>query len=177
MSSSEGPFTEACIHKPSFINPSFRWRSQTEVPLNLKLMIQSLLWCAVLFAFGVTGQTQLPSTDERFLTELSARLELRAEQFDALQRLYLSAQLELDSIDNEIRHIQTHEDNEELAVMMIPVLQQRKKDAREQRELLLRSVLTDEQRKRYEEEIRPTAKPQVLHFGVHDRMNCNICNR
>lgn len=129
-----------------------------------------------LLGLVVSGYSQLPASDQRFVDELSVKLGLTADQSEAVLSLYHSVQHSVDSLDSEIRSIQLNE-ADELAEQLIPVLQQKKKDAREMREITLKSLLTADQRKKYEDEIRPVAKPTVLHFGIHDRMNCNICTR
>ena len=48
------------------------------------------------------------------------------------------------------------------------------KKLREERDLNVELALTSEQKEIYLTQIK-IAKPQVLHFGVHDRMNCPVC--
>jgi len=48
------------------------------------------------------------------------------------------------------------------------------KKLREERDLNLELAFTPEQKEIYLTQIKIT-KPQVLHFGVHDRMNCPVC--
>jgi parvulin-like peptidyl-prolyl isomerase len=45
---------------------------------------------------------------------------------------------------------------------------------RDERDLNIELALTPEQKEIYITQIK-IAKPQVLHFGVHDRMNCPVC--
>jgi hypothetical protein len=45
---------------------------------------------------------------------------------------------------------------------------------RDERDLNIELALTPEQKEIYLTQIK-IAKPQVLHFGVHDRMNCPVC--
>ena len=45
---------------------------------------------------------------------------------------------------------------------------------RDERDLNIELALTPEQKEIYTTQIK-IAKPQVLHFGVHDRMNCPVC--
>jgi parvulin-like peptidyl-prolyl isomerase len=45
---------------------------------------------------------------------------------------------------------------------------------RDERDLNIELALTPEQKETYTTQIK-IAKPQVLHFGVHDRMNCPVC--
>lgn len=48
------------------------------------------------------------------------------------------------------------------------------KKLRDERDLNVELSLTPEQKEIYLTQIK-IAKPQVLHFGVHDRMNCPVC--
>ena len=48
------------------------------------------------------------------------------------------------------------------------------KKLRDERDLNIELALTPEQKEIYLTQIK-IAKPQVLHFGVHDRMNCPVC--
>ena len=48
------------------------------------------------------------------------------------------------------------------------------KRCRDERDLNIELALTPEQKEIYLTQIK-IAKPQVLHFGVHDRMNCPVC--
>ena len=48
------------------------------------------------------------------------------------------------------------------------------KKLRDERDLNVELALTPEQKEIYSTQIK-IAKPQVLHFGVHDRMNCPVC--
>jgi parvulin-like peptidyl-prolyl isomerase len=48
------------------------------------------------------------------------------------------------------------------------------KKLRDERDLNVELALTPEQKEIYITQIK-IAKPQVLHFGVHDRMNCPVC--
>ena len=48
------------------------------------------------------------------------------------------------------------------------------KKLRDERDLNVELALTPEQKEIYLAQIK-IAKPQVLHFGVHDRMNCPVC--
>jgi hypothetical protein len=137
----------------------------------MQLIISGLL-TAPLCAAG-----QLPAADERFITELSQRLEFSPGQLGSVLAVYQNAQLTLDSLDRQLMKLQRSSDDETEAGRLTPILQQRRKDIRAMREIELRALLNPEQLRIYDTEIRPAAKPAVLHFGVHDRMNCNICTR
>jgi len=58
----------------------------------------------------------------------------------------------------------------------VSALNQKKKDIRDMRELDVRLQLNPAQLKIYDEKIKPV-KPQVLHFGLHNRADCKVCTQ
>lgn len=64
--------------------------------------------------------------------------------------------------------------NEEERLKDLNVRSEFVKKLREERDLNVELVLTPGQKEIYLTQIK-IAKPQVLHFGVHDRMNCPVC--
>lgn len=119
-------------------------------------------------------QAQLPEQEQKFLARLKSELNLSSEQYTAVEKIYTSKQKELDDCDKSIKEFEQTLDNEQELQMKVSSLNQKKKDIREMRELDVKLQLTTEQLKIYDEKIKP-AKPQVLHFGIHDRANCKVC--
>ncbi len=64
--------------------------------------------------------------------------------------------------------------NEEERLKDLNMLSDAIKRFRDERDLNIELALTPEQKEIYLTQIK-IAKPQVLHFGVHDRMNCPVC--
>jgi hypothetical protein len=139
-------------------------------------MRKSILFIAATLCPALLTIAQLPAPDERFLGQIETKLNLDSAQMLAIRALYERVQERTDSLDAEIQHLLTEEEEEDRVTFIVPVLQQKKKDEKDLRELRLREILTASQRAMYDSEIKP-AKPVVLHFGIHDRMDCNVCNK
>ena len=97
-------------------------------------------------------------------------------QREATRKVYLTHQSELNQLQAELDSLEKFETNESMLQLKMNVINQQKKDVRDQRELEFLALLTEAQRATYEERIKPQ-KPQVLHFGIHDRAKCNVCNK
>jgi len=136
--------------------------------------ISALFLTAAMFA--VVAHGQLPETEERYLSELTAKLVLTPEQTGPVRALFEDTQRIVDSLDFEIDRLEREALSEQEVAFRVPILRQKKKDERELRDLRLREMLNTDQKRIYDNEIKPE-KPVVLHFGVHERMNCNVCNR
>jgi len=135
-------------------------------------LVTLLTLLAAIVSFPI--RAQLPGQDERFLLELTSKLSLSEDQALHILALYEGVQVRLDSLDTEIAKLQQYGEDEASISRLVPILSQKKKDEREMRELKLKSLLAPSQLLVYEGQIKPT-KPAVLHFGIHDRMYCNVC--
>ena len=137
--------------------------------MKMKLPILTVLLCISCFVAA-----QLPEQEQKFLARLKSELNLSEEKFSAIEKIYSDKQKELDACDKSIKEFEQTLDNEQELQMKVSSLNQKKKDIREMRELDVKLQLTPDQLKIYDEKIKP-AKPQVLHFGIHDRANCKVC--
>jgi septal ring factor EnvC (AmiA/AmiB activator) len=137
--------------------------------MKMKQLVLALLLSIPFFL-----RAQLPEQEQKFLVRIKSELNLSAEQYTAVEKIYTDKQKELDACDKSIKEFEQTLDNEQELQMKVSSLNQKKKDIREMRELDVKLQLTTEQLKIYEEKIKP-AKPQVLHFGIHDRANCKVC--
>lgn len=135
----------------------------------LRLLVP-LLCCTVPLS------AQLPEADRAFLRAMREKLGLDALQDSMIVHLYRETQTGMDSLDRCISALELTSADEEQVTREVPVLRRKKQDLREWRELQIRQLLLPAQRNIYDTELRPE-KPAVLHFGVHDRMNCVICNK
>lgn len=126
------------------------------------------------FAVSLSLSAQLSEKDQRYLSTIKDTLQLSEVQVFELEKVYLNCKIELDKLQNEVDSLERYEESESLLNLKVNVLNQKKKDAKEQRELDTRGVLTAEQKLVYEAKIKPQ-KPKVLHFGIHDRAKCNVC--
>ncbi len=141
---------------------------------KLQSKINRFTLLLALFALSLSVSAQLSEKDSRFLSTVRDTLQLSTDQNSRLERVYLDCQKELDKLQNEVDSLEKFEESESLLNLKVNVLNQKKKDVKEQRELDLRAILTVEQKEIYDAKIKPQ-KPKVLHFGIHDRAKCNVC--
>lgn len=120
------------------------------------------------------GAQELSDRDARFVDQLRTELALDSVQRTAVDDLFLKAHREINLVEHEVDSLERSSMSEDELNLRVAVLNQEKKDIREYRELDLLNLLTVEQQVIYNEKIKP-AKPQVLHFGIHDRAKCNVC--
>jgi len=117
---------------------------------------------------------ELSARDSRFIDQLRTELALDSVQQKAVDTLFWNSHLDMNVVAHEVDSLERADISEEILNLKIAVLNQKKKDIREYRELGLMDVLTREQQTIYSKRIKPS-KPQVLHFGIHDRAKCNVC--
>lgn len=141
-------------------------------------MLKTLITICVLVmcsATKVANAQQLTAADERKRLAMHELLELNLVQQRVLDTLLVGYQRKFSEIDARLKAAERDPAlSEDDVVLRMNVLTQEKADLREVRELDLKMLLTPMQRTIYEERIAP-AKPQVLHFGIHNRMDCKIC--
>ena len=128
---------------------------------------------AVLCNLHASSQ-ELSARDSRFIDQLRTELALDSVQQKAVDTLFWNSNLDMNVVAHEVDSLERADISEEILNLKIAVLNQKKKDIREFRELGLMDVLTREQQTIYSKRIKPS-KPQVLHFGIHDRAKCNVC--
>ena len=128
---------------------------------------------AVLCNLHASSQ-ELSARDSRFIDQLRTELALDSVQQKAVDTLFWNSHLDMNVVAHEVDSLERADISEEILNLKIAVLNQKKKDIREFRELGLMDVLTREQQTIYSKRIKPS-KPQVLHFGIHDRAKCNVC--
>ena len=104
-------------------------------------------------------------------------LVLNPVQLRVLDTLFTRYAAQMATIDEKVkaaeRNAQLSEDD---VLLRLNAATQEKSDLRELRELDIKALLTPDQRKIYEEKIAPS-KPAVLHFGIHNRMDCKVCTQ
>lgn len=137
------------------------------IPFLLFLFI----WSDVILA-----QTPASSMDLRILENLRKELVLTAAQDSSLQDLVQTAAKYIEALENDKLKAQREIEDEELLLTQLKVIGQQIKDVREIRDLEIQAQLNEEQLKIYEEKIKPK-KPQVLHFGLHNRADCKVCKQ
>lgn len=118
---------------------------------------------------------QITEQDQRTLSRIKSELGLSQKQNLSLDSLYAKKQTEIDALDKQIKILQQSAEDGATLSTKVSVLQQKKKDIKNMREIELELILSAAQRLVYQEKIKPQ-KPQVLHYGMnHDRASCNVC--
>jgi hypothetical protein len=115
------------------------------------------------------------NSDSTYIAMLSSELSLTPVQLTMIDSIYQLSSKEISSTEKEIQSVSRRNLTQEEKDRHIADLVQKKKTLKETRELNIVLLLTPDQKKIYDEQIRPQ-KPSVLHMGMnHDRANCNIC--
>jgi hypothetical protein len=117
---------------------------------------------------------ELAAIDQRKLDAIEKTIELDVNQKQQIQVVFSKYALLISDIDKQISNTQKSDIPEEQIPLRVSAYNQDKKDLRDLRELEIKGILNPSQRLVYEKKIQPE-KPQVLHFGLHDRANCNVC--
>jgi parvulin-like peptidyl-prolyl isomerase len=144
--------------------------------------ILSLFLCSIAFTSSAQPMMKdsvdisvLSAQDQAKIKSMRAKLSLTEQQGLLIPSIYLyyhgliEEQKKIMSIVAEQPSV-----NEEERLKDLNARSEYVKRIREERDLNLELALTPEQKEIYLTQIK-IAKPQVLHFGVHDRMNCPVC--
>jgi hypothetical protein len=117
----------------------------------------------------------LSAQDQAKIKSMRAKLNLTEQQNLLIPSIYLHYHGLIED-QKKIMSIVAEEPsvNEEERLKDLNARSEYVKRIREERDLNLELALTPEQKEIYTSQIK-IAKPQVLHFGVHDRMNCPVC--
>ena len=119
----------------------------------------------------------LPVADQRKLDAIYQSIELAPQQKSFIDSLYHGYAVKISKIDSSLKEIQRSETlSESQLLTRMSVLNQEKKDLRSMRDLDTKMFLTPEQKLVFDEKVAPQ-KPQVLHFGIHNRADCKICDK
>jgi hypothetical protein len=128
----------------------------------------------VIITISTSAQSLNPQ-DSIYLARFHRELITTTDQKPKIDSIYFSYASKIALIESEMKAIQQSSLNEEEINTKVTALNEEKKMQRQLRELDLTAILTDEQKKIFNEKIKPS-KPAVLHFGMtHDRMNCGVC--
>ncbi len=122
----------------------------------------------------VNAQSLLPA-DARKRANISEKIDLTPAQEHLIDSLFNAYGLQLADLEARMKAAERNPDlGEDEVVVRMNVIAQERTDLRDSRELELLMVFTPEQRAHYQTTVAPK-KPAVLHFGVHNRMDCNVC--
>ena len=120
---------------------------------------------------------ELPAADQRKLDAINQTIELSPRQKSFIDSLYFSYAVKISKIDSSLKVIQRSEAlSESQLLTRMSVLNQEKKDLRSMRDLDTKMFLTPDQKVVFDEKVVPQ-KPQVLHFGIHNRADCVTCDK
>lgn len=141
----------------------------------MKFILSCISVLFLLTLANVVNAQELSAADARKRTSMSELLGLLPVQERLLDTLFTSYAAELSVLDERIKAAERDPQlSEDEVVFRMNVISQERKDLKEIRELDIKAILTPDQRTKYEEKIQPV-KPQVLHFGLHNKMDCKIC--
>jgi len=141
---------------------------------NLKSIHKIFAIAFACLAVHANAQT-LSASELQYLGSLRTELVLSDGQYALIDTAYTKTSSEIAALDKEIQSISRSDLAEEQRTQKIADLNQKKKTLRETRDLTIQLYLTPDQKKIYDEKIKP-AKPAVIHMGInHDRSNCTIC--
>ncbi|WP_306643681.1 hypothetical protein [Sanyastnella coralliicola] len=132
-----------------------------------------VLICASNFGYA----QDLSIVDKRKRDAIDKNITLTPDQSAAIDSVFQHYAAEFNLLD--LRTDEVESDTlltEDQVLVRIQMIGQEKKDLRELRELDIRAQLNKEQLVIYDEKIQP-AKPQVLHFGIHNRADCGVCKQ
>ena len=117
----------------------------------------------------------LSAQDQAKIKSMRAKLNLSEQQDLLIPSIYMHYHGLIED-QKKIMSIVAEEPsvNEEERLKDLNMRSEFIKKLRDERDLNIELVLTPEQKEIYLNQIK-IAKPQVLHFGVHDRMNCPVC--
>jgi len=117
----------------------------------------------------------LPAQDQAKIKSMRAKLNLTEQQDLLIPSIYMHYH---GLIEDQKKIMSTVAEepsvNEEERLKDLNARSEFIKKLRDERDLNIELALTPEQKEIYLTQIK-IAKPQVLHFGVHDRMNCPVC--
>lgn len=120
------------------------------------------------------AQTSLTAADSSFLARTKSLLQLSPQQVRFADSLFLAKGAALKQVENELFRLQRSNLPEDSIATYSTVLANKRKDLRNTRDMELRFALTPDQQITFDQQIKAT-KPQVLHFGVHNRADCVVC--
>jgi hypothetical protein len=145
--------------------------SRKMITLWRPFLLATTAWvcCAVAFA-----QKDLPEQDVRFIERMRTELNLDSAQLKAVRMHFEKADSTIRQAELRVKELQTSTLPEEQISVQVGEWNAKKKTARETRDLDVQLLLTPEQKVVYDTRLKP-AKPQVLHFGMHNRADCNVC--
>ena len=140
---------------------------------NMKFIILCL-FSLFLIKNSATAQDTLSLLDQNYLKRLNNELILSSDQNLKIENIFLNHHFKISTLNHTIDSLEKSEINEEILNTRISVLNKEKSDLIKYREDLIKLELSESQRLIYNEKMN-IQKPKVLHFGIHNRADCEVC--
>lgn len=147
----------------------------------IRFILTLTLICGVFVSWSQTPAidsldvTILTAQDQARIKSMKEKLSLNEKQNELIPRIFIHYHVLIQE-QKEIMSSLAEETSisEEERLKDLNARSEFIKQLRDERDLNVELLLTAEQKEIYLTQIK-IAKPQVLHFGVHDRMNCPVC--
>lgn len=147
----------------------------------IRFILTLALICGVFVCWSQTPEKDsldisfLTAQDQARIKAMKEKLSLNKKQNELIPRIFIHYHVLIQE-QKEIMNTLAEETsiNEEERLKDLNARSEFIKQLRDERDLNVELLLTAEQKEIYLNQIK-IAKPQVLHFGVHDRMNCPVC--
>lgn len=147
----------------------------------IRFILTLALICGVFVSWSQTPAIDslnvsiLTAQDQARIKSMKEKLSLNEKQNELIPRIFIHYHVLIQE-QKEIMSTLAEETsiNEEERLKDLNARSEFIKQLRDERDLNVELLLTAEQKEIYLTQIK-IAKPQVLHFGVHDRMNCPVC--
>ena len=147
----------------------------------IRFILTLALICGVFASWSQTPEKDsldvsfLSAQDQARIKSMKEKLSLNEKQNELIPRIFIHYHVLIQE-QKEIMNTLAEETsiNEEERLKDLNARSEFIKQLRDERDLNVELLLTAEQKEIYLNQIK-IAKPQVLHFGVHDRMNCPVC--
>jgi len=133
-----------------------------------------LLLAFMLCNYQSKAQGNLSARDSSYLSMLTSKLDLTLDQQEAICLEFETSATTIIALESKKKALNSSDLDEETLAIRLAVVNQEIKDQRDERNLNLQAYLDPVQLKIYQEKISPK-KPQVLHFGIHNRADCKVC--
>ena len=144
---------------------------------NFEVMTRGFIIVVLICAYNFGYAQDLSIVDKRKRDAIDKNITLTSDQSAAIDSVFVHYGSEFNRLDLLTDEVESDTLlTEEQVLVRIQMIGQEKKDLRELRELDIRAQLNKEQLVIYDEKILP-AMPQVVLFGIHNRVDCDVCKQ
>lgn len=132
------------------------------------------LFSLFLIKNSAIAQDTLSLMDQNYLKRLNNELNLSLDQNIKMENIFFQHHLKIQALNKVIDSLEKSETSEEILNTRVSVLNKEKSDLIKYRDDLIKVELSESQRLLYDEKIN-IQKPKILHFGIHNRADCEVC--